>query len=120
MWFFLAVLLLWGTTAVLGDHQDRFSDLVQWCWWTVCLYLCGCAAVAERFESLAARVMGVFGFTLLTLYYTNMSGDYMDFVPHDPANVDFWPTVFLTVNLLGPLLLVCAGCMRATVQFGRR
>ena len=120
MWFFLAVLFLWGTTAVLG-RQDEWvlPPLVEWGWWTVCLYTCGTAAVSERFTQLHTRVMGLFGFSLLAVYYTTMAGQYMEFLPTDADNPDLWPTVFLTVNLLGPLTVVSLGCMRATVQYGR-
>ena len=120
MWFFLAVILLWGTTAVLG-RQDQWSlpPLVQWGWWTISLYLCGTAAISDAYTTLQARVMGLFGFTLFVVYYTTMSSTYLDLVPSDTASPNLWPTVFVSINLIGPLLLVSAGCMRATVQRGR-
>ena len=120
MWFFLAVLLLWGTTSILG-RQDEFilPPLVQWGWWTASSYLCGVAAIKESFTSLQDRLMGLFGFTMFVLYQTSQVDTVLDFLPTDASNPDLWPTVFLAVNLLGPVLLVCAGCMKATVQRGR-
>ncbi len=121
MWFFLAVLVLWGTTTVLGRQADWvLPPLVQWGWWTASLYVCGSLACAETYATLQARVMGLFGFTLFVVYYTTMSATYLGFLPTDSDNPNLWPTIFLSVNLLGSILLVCVGCMRATIQEGRR
>ena len=120
MWFFLAVLLLWGTTAVLG-RQDEWvlPPVVVWAWWTTCLYLCGVAATGDTHETLQSRVTGLFGFTLFVVYYTTQAATYLAFLPADETSPNLWPTVFLAVNLLGPILLVSAGCMRATIQRGQ-
>ena len=121
MWFFLAVLLLWGTTASLGRQDDQWAlpPHVIWGWWTICLYLCGAAALREGYATLQNRVMGLFGFTLFIVYYSTMADVYLEFLPVRADNPDLWPTVFLSVNLIGPLLLVSAGCMRASIQRGR-
>ena len=117
MWFFLAVLVLWGTSAVLGRLEPYvLPPLVQWGWWTVCLYLCGTAACTEAYGTLPSRMLGLFGFTLVVVYYTTMADTYMKFLPVDASNQNLWPTVFLAMNLLGPLLLVSVGCMGAAIQ----
>ena len=60
MWFFLAVLVLWGTTSVLG-RQDTFvlPPLVLWGWWTISLYVSGMAAMSDTYTTLQSRLMGV-------------------------------------------------------------
>ena len=117
MWLFLAVVVLWGTTAMLGwQDQVGLPPLLPWGWWTLSLYLCGTTAVITSYATLADRVMGLLGYTLFVVYYTSMSGQYLKFLPSDADNPNLWPTVFLSVNIIGPLLLVSAGCMRATIQ----
>ena len=120
MLFFLAVLILWGLTAMLG-RQDPLvlPPLVRWGWWTFSLYVCGTAAISEGYVTLQNKVMGLFGFTLFVVYYTSMSGMYLDLLPSNTDSPNLWPTVFVSINLIGPLLLVSAGCMRATTQRGR-
>ena len=120
MWFFLAVLLLWGTTTTLGRQGAWvLPPHVLWGWWTASLYLCATAAIYETYTTFLAKVMGLFGFTLVVVYYTTMAGTYMAFLPSDADSPNLWPTVFLSVNLVGPLMLVSVGCMRATIQRGR-
>ena len=120
MWFFLAVVLLWGTTAMLGRQDDWvLPPLVQWGWWTTSLYLCGAAVIGGGSTRLENKVGTLFGFTLVVLYYTTMSGTYLTFLPSDMNNPNLWPTVFLSVNLVGPILLVSVGCMSTTIQRGR-
>ena len=120
MWFFFAVLTLWGTTAILGRQDDwNLPPLVLWSWWTASLYLCGTAAITETYTTLQARLMGLFGFTLFAVYYSTQHSAYLALLPSDTASPELWPTVFVAVNLLGPILLVSAGCLRATVQRGR-
>ena len=120
MWFFLAVLVLWGTTVLVGRQNEAvLPPLLQWGWWTLSLYLCGAAAFSSAYATLQDRVMGLFGYTLFVVYYTTMARAYMEFLPSDTDSPNLWPTVFLAVNLLGPLVLVSAGCMRAGIQRGR-
>ena len=117
MWFFFSVLVLWGSTATMGRLNEAvLPPLVLWVWWTAVLYLCGLAAVRETYNELPARLMGLFGFTMVVIYYTSMSDTYMGFLPVDEDNPNLWPTVFLSLNLVGPVLLITLGCMRATVQ----
>ena len=113
MWFFITVLLLWATTAIQGRLDAVvLPPLALWGWWTVTLYLCGVAALNEPFETIQARLMGLFGYAMLALYYVTMAGLYMEFVPTSSEHPDMWPTV----NLVGPLLLATLGCMRASLQ----
>ena len=117
MLFFLAVLLTWGTTAVIARQAEWvLPDLLVWSWWTICLYGCGVASLRDKFQTLQSRVMGALGFSLFVVYYTTMSAVYLTFLPSNPDIPNFWPTVYMTVNLLGPLLMVSAGCMRAAIQ----
>ena len=117
MWFFVAVLILWGSTAYYGEWDPWvLPPVAAWAWWTFHLYLVAAAALSESFMTLGARVMGVMGYTLLVIYYTTMSATYMTFLPADATNVDLWPTIFMMVNLVGPLLLVTAACVAPAVQ----
>ncbi len=117
MWFFVAVLILWGTTFELARWEHWvLSPVTQWAWWTFSLYVVGIAAIAGRFLSLAEKVMGIFGFCLVVVYYRTMADTYLGFLPTDAANPDLWPTVFLAVNLVGPLLLVTVGLLAQSVQ----
>lgn len=120
MWFFIAVLVLWVSTALIG-RQDSYvlPPVVQWCWWTTVLFVCGVAATRSAFLNLSDRMGGLFGFALFLLYYMTQSGTYVAFLPADSANPDLWPTVFVAVNLVGPVVLVSAGCIATTVQRGR-
>ena len=117
MWFFVAVLILWSSTAIAG-HWDSWvlPPLVDWTWWTFHLYVVGIAATTTRFLSLSDRIMGLFGFVMVVFYYRLMSEEYLKFVPTDADNPDLWPTIFLAVNLLGPLLLVTVGLLGTAVQ----
>ena len=117
MYFLVAVLFLWAATAGLSA-EDVFPlpVLVQWVIWTLALYGCGVLALEEKFAELHSRLGGVLGFTMILLYYTTQSAVYMTFLPTDFSNPTLWPTVFLSVNLLGPIMLAIAGCVRATVQ----
>lgn len=109
MWLFAAVLVLWGSTFELARWEHWvLSPVTLWTWWTSLLYVCGIAATCPV-RSLADRVMGLFGYCLVAVYYLIMSTTYMEFLPADPANPDLWPTLFLTVNLLGPLLVITVG-----------
>ena len=117
MWFFVAVLVLWGFTFELSRWEDWvLSPVTLWTWWTCCLYVCGIAAATGRFLSLSERIMGMFGFCLVVIYYRTMSETYLKFLPTDAGNPDLWPTVFLAVDLLGPLLLVTVGLLSTSVQ----
>ena len=117
MWFFVAVLVLWGTTLQLASWDDWvLSPVTQWSWWTFNLYVCGVAATTTRFLTLADRLMGVFGFALVVVYYRTMHETYLKFVPADTANPDMWPMIFLVMNLIGPLLLIVVGLVHTAVQ----
>ena len=117
MWFFAAVLILWGSTAFYGEWDSWvLPPVVEWAWWTFHQYTVGAAALSENFTSLASRVMGVLGYTLLVIYYTTMSATYITFLPTDSTNVDLWPTIFMMVNLVGPIVLATAGCLQPAVQ----
>ena len=117
MWFFVAVLLLWGTTFELARWESAMlPPVTRWMWWTCVLYVCGIATTSERYVRMADRIMGLFGFCLLMIYYRIASDTYITFLPTDADNPDLWPTVFLAVNLLGPLALVIAGLMSNAVQ----
>ena len=117
MWFFAAVLVLWGTTLQLAGWDDWvISPVTEWAWWTCSLYVCGVAATTTRFLSLADRLMGVFGFALVVIYYRTMPDTYLEFVPTSETNPDMWPTIFLVVNLVGPLLLITVGLIQTAVR----
>ena len=102
----------------MAGHWDSWvlPPLVDWTWWTFHLYAVGIAATTTRFVSLSERIMGLFGFVLVVFYYRLMSEEYLKFVPTDADNPDLWPTIFLSVNLLGPLLLVTVGLLNTAVQ----
>ena len=120
MWFFIAVVLLWVTTALLGRQDDWvLPPTVQWGWWTVALFACGWAASRGVFLNLSDRLAGLFGYTLFLFYYITQSATYLTFLPTDSANPDLWPTMFAAANLVGPFILASAGCVAATVQRGR-
>ena len=117
MWFFAAVLVVWGTTATIGRWDVAvLPPVVAWGWWTVTLYACGTAATAERFRTLDAKLLGMFGYALVVIYYTTQSAAYLALLPSDAGRPDLWPTVFVVVNFLGPLVLVTVGCLGAGVQ----
>ena len=117
MWFFAAVLILWGSTFEMARWADWVLPIVtEWTWWTFNLYLCGIAAATGRFLSLAEKVMGLFGFCLVVIYYRTMSGIYMEFVPSNEDYPDLWAAIFMVVNLLGPLVMITAGVLSTTVQ----
>ena len=117
MWFFVAVLILWSTTFELARWDDFVLPTVtEWAWWTVILYVCGIAAISGRFISLAEKVTGLFGFCLVAIYYRTMSDTYMTFLPTDAEHPDLWPSVFLVINLAGPLILMTVGLLNTAVQ----
>ena len=117
MWFFVAVLVLWGTTFQLAAWEHWvLPPVTQWAWWTFMLYVCGIAASTGRYLSLAERLMALFGYCLVVVYYRTMTETYLQFLPTDSNNPDLWPTVFMAVNLLGPLLLVTVGLLAQGVQ----
>ena len=119
MWFLASVLLLWGTTVMLARWDDHILPaIIQWAWWTASLYVCAVAALAEPFRDLHAKVMGMFGYSLVVIYYTTVTAVYTSLVPVDAGRPDLWPTVFLTVNLMGPLALITLGCLSPAVQRG--
>ena len=121
MWFFIATLILWGSTFQLADWERWvLSPVTQWAWWTFTLYVVGVAATTGRFLSLAERLMGLFGYCLVVIYYRSMADTYLKFLPTDADNPNLWPTIFLAVNLLGPLLLVTAGLLSTAVQTRRQ
>ena len=120
MWFFIAVIVLYGTTAYLGRQDSAvLPSLVQWGWWAVALYACGLTANLTTFLTLTDRMAGLFGYTLFLVYYMTQSATYTKFVPTDSANPELWPTVFVAVNLIGPVILVSVGCIGVAVQKGR-
>ena len=117
MWFFIAVLILWGSTAMLGRWDSWvLAPIVEWAWWTLHLYVCAAAAFYDNFHSLLSRVLGLFGYTMVSLYYLTMQEIYLTFIPTDTANPDLWPTIFLSVNLLAPLAMITVGCLSPAVQ----
>ena len=117
MFFFVAVLILWGSTATMASWSSWvLPPVVDWAWWTFHLYVCGIAALSESFTTLQARLMGLFGYTLLVVYYTTQHETFMEFLPESADHPALWASVFLTVNLLGPVLLVTVGCLGAAVQ----
>ena len=117
MWFLAAVLVLWGTTATMGRWDyEVLAPVVQWTWWTFHLYACAAAAMREAFTSLLTKISGVVGYSMLVIYFTTMSETYLVFLPTDAANPELWPLVFLAVNLVAPMLIVTAGCLRSAVQ----
>ena len=117
MWFFVAVLVLWGTTFEMArwDHWV-LPTVTEWTWWTFSLYVCGIAAATGRFISLAEKLMGLFGFCLVVIYYRTQSDTYMQFVPSNEAHPDMWAAIFMVVNLLGPLILITVGVLSPAVQ----
>ena len=117
MWFFGSVLILWATTVTMERWDPWVLPLhARWVWWTFCLYACGLAALHEQFQTLPTKIMGIFGYCLVVFYYTTMSTTYIYFLPHDADHPDLWATVYLTVNLLGPLVLITVGCLGPAVQ----
>ena len=102
MWFFAAVLILWGSTATMAswDHWV-LTPIVEWGWWTWHLYVCGIAAASGRYRTVAEKVLGLFGFCLFAVYYRTMAETYIEFVPVDVDHPELWPMLFLAVNLVG-------------------
>ena len=121
MWFFFAVLTLWVATHFLSFISDTWvlPSMLEWGMWTYGLYLCGYAALTESFKMLHDRVGGIFGYSLLVMYYITQSATYMEFLPENAARPDFWPSIFLSINLAGPIVLTSLGCMQTTVQKAR-
>ena len=122
MLFFGSVLLLWMLTVLLTGLPDSAVPPVgAWAIWTLCLYLCGGAALAEPFRTLTARLCGVLGYSMVVIYYIHMPGTYLPMMgglPTAAPHPNLWPTVFLAVNLLGPLALITVGCLSPAVQRG--
>ena len=117
MWFFVAVLILWGMTATMARWDPWvLAPIAQWTWWTFHLCVCGVAATTERFLGLAEKIMGLFGFCLVVIYYRTMADTYMQFVPSNEDHPDLWAAIFMVVNLLGPLVLITVGVLSTTVQ----
>ena len=117
MWFFVAVLILWATTVQMEEWPVwLLPKTVEWTWWTFHLYLCGIAASTGRFLTTAEKVMGLFGFCLVVLYYRTMSGTYMEFLPSNETHPDMWAAVFTVVNLVGPIILISTGVLKTAVQ----
>ena len=120
MWFFLAILLLWGATATYSNWDPWVvQDIVKWGLWTAHLYAVATAALYEPKSDLLSSVACMLGYSLFAIYFVSMSATYLTFLPHDPGNPNLWPTVFLSINLVGPILLTTVGCMSAGVQRGK-
>ena len=120
MWFLAATLILFGSTFEL-DRWGHWAlpEVTLWAWWTFQLYVCGVAAATGRYMTLPDRLLGLFGFALMVVYYRVAWDTFIKFLPTDAANPDLWPTIFLTVNLLGPLLVTTVGLLAPAVQRGR-
>ena len=117
MWFFSAVLVLWAATVIVGRQDEAvLPPVVQWGIWTMALYAPGVAAIEESWQTLHAKVLGVFGYVLLTAYYTTQMSAYLALLPTDADQPDLWPAVFLSVNLVGPLAVATYGCVSPAVQ----
>ena len=121
MWFLVATLILYGSTFQL-DRWGHWAlpDVTLWSWWTFTLYVCGVAAATGTYRTLPDRLMGLFGFCLVILYYRVSWDTFIKFLPTDMDNPDLWPMIFLAVNLLGPLLLITVGLLAPAVQIPRR
>lgn len=120
MWFFIAVVVLWVTTVLLG-RQDGWvlPPTAQWGWWTLTLFACGMMACRSAFLNLPDRLAGLVGYTMFLFYYMTQSATYLTFLPVDTANPDMWPTVFAAANLIGPFILATTGCVAVAIQRNR-
>ena len=116
MRIFFAVLLLWGATAAIERWGGGSPPIIVWVWWTSALHLCGAAAWADLYLSLAQRVSGLLSYTMLAVYYTTQQATYLGFLPADPANPDLWPTIYLVVNLIAPIAMATVGIARMAIQ----
>ena len=120
MWFFVAVLILWATTATMARWDPWvLAPIVQWFWWTLNLYVCAAAALSDRFTTLESKLLGLFGYCLVAVYFTTMGETYLEFLPSSTDNPDLWPSIFLSVNLIGPMVLITVGCLGPAVQSRR-
>ena len=118
MWFLAAVVGLWMLTELLASHQvaGALPDVVVWGWWTGLLFVTCGVAISIPLAGLLGRVTGLMAFLLLVLYYATQFATYTSFVPADATQPHLWPTIFLTMNLVAPLLLAAVGCMKNAVQ----
>ena len=117
MWFFAAVLILWGSTATMAQWETWIINPI-WLWglWTVNLYTCAAAAMIEKLSSFTTKLAALFGYTMIVVYYTTMGETYLELLPTSTTNPDLWPTVFLAVNLVSPMVMITAACMGNLVQ----
>ena len=117
MWFFLSVMGLWGSTALMGRWDPwTLPPILDWSLWTCILYLCGASAMNEPFTTLIDKLGGMFGYSLITAYYLTQSTVYLKFLPFSADHPDLWGSVFLVVNLIGPMALVTVGCIQPAIQ----
>ena len=123
MRFFLAVLFLWVVTVAYGGEVSVLAGLPPislWGLWTAALYLVCWIALETKFTSFQDKMSGLLGYTFVVIFYITMSETYLTIIPSDsdPDHPNLWATVFLAVNMLGPIVMISAGCMRATIQGG--
>ena len=115
MVFFAAVIALWATDAFLGRGVGiDLPPLFTWGIWTIALYLPGVAAVEESWVAFHSRLCGVFGYTLLVLFYVRELEGFAGFLPYGDDPV--WRIILLMVNILAPLAVATAGCLSPAVQ----
>lgn len=120
MWFFIAVLILWGsTTVILGQDEAILPPIIQWGWWTITLYLPALAAIEESWESVLSRILAVVAAFMLVAYFTLEIDNYITLLPTDADSPDLWPTIFVFANLLGPWFGVLYGCSKPLILRGR-
>ena len=119
MLLFSAVLVLFGTTEVLGGWDgDVLPPVVRWTWWTAALLACGVASIYERYGRFHQKALGLLAVTMFYLSYPLLWTSYVEIIPPAGPGPDLWPTLFLVANVLLPVIMVTVGPLLPVVRIG--
>ena len=121
MLLFAAVLVLFGTTEVIGGWDAGvLPPVVRWTWWTAALLACGVASIYERYGRFHQKALGLVAITMFYLSYPLMWRSYVEMIPPaGPGGPELWPTLFLVANVLLAVIMVTVGPLLPVVRVER-
>ena len=119
MWLLVAVLVLLGSSEVIAGLDDHvLPPVARWGWWTLTLLGCGLASIHAPFGRFHQKAMGLVSVTMFYTSYPLLWDTYVGMIPAEPADFP-WTTVFLTVNVILPLILVTIGPLLPVIRVER-
>ena len=113
----LAVLVLYGSTAIMGGMDDHvLPPLVRWSWWTVLLLACGLGSIYSQYNRWHSKALGLIGCSLFYVSYPLLWTSYASFIPEDD---DAWYRIAVLVNIVVPVVMVAIGPIVPSVRIRR-